>query len=114
MTLHDAILDRDEHGNPEFFDLDRLDLTPANMIAFLAQLDAYHLSSTEDNADLYHSISVIFNYISADMLDDVYNADDPDAEPDIRDTLDQLTTELHIALASLCTFSTLDTSMLTN
>lgn len=112
-TLRDTAIDFDATGTPILFDLGRLDLTPANMVTFLAKLTADDLSSTEDNSDLYHAISVIFDYISADMLDNVYNSDDPDNEPEIRDQLDQLTTELHEHLSTLTTFSHIDTTMLT-
>ena len=112
-TLRDTAIDFDTTNTPILFDLDRLDLTPANMVTFLAKLTTDDLGSSEDNSDLYKAISVIFDYISADMLDNVYNADDPDNEPEIRDQLDQLTTELHEHLYTLTTFSHIDTTMLT-
>lgn len=89
------------------YDLDKFDISPATVQKLISTLTIEHLSYSEDGADLYKAFSVLYDYLSADMLDDVYNADDPDTAPYIRATLDDLTTELHTHLATLHHFNLL-------
>ena len=102
MTTHSlSNLIIDDVDGIHLYDLGRLDITATSLRNLIDSIPADYMTSNEDAADLYHDIAKLYDYLSADMLDDVYNADDPDSAPEVADALDHASTELHIALSNL-------------
>ena len=97
--LSALVLDGTDHFN--LYDLGRLTITPTTLQELVRSIPAAYLTTGEDASDLYRDLGMLFQYLSADMLDDVYNDTDPDAAPEVADALDHATTELHLALSNL-------------